>query len=87
MLNGTSIRTTVTDAQGRYVFQELPAGAFRVREVQPSGFFDGRDHIGVLGDADDDASASGTLAMCVAGLVTLRTRRGKKGEEDVTPSA
>ena len=39
-------RTTVTDADGNYTFDNLPAGTYQVAETQPGGFRDGQESIG-----------------------------------------
>lgn len=46
------LRTTKTDANGEYRFDDLAPGLYTVREIQPAGYDDGPDHVG---------SASGTL--------------------------
>lgn len=42
-------RTTVTDANGHYIFENLLPGTYQVSEVQPGGFIDGLDTAGSLG--------------------------------------
>ncbi len=44
--SGKVLRTTQTDANGDYRFDDLPPGMYGVREVQPEGFFDGSLEIG-----------------------------------------
>ncbi|MFZ5828546.1 MAG: SdrD B-like domain-containing protein [Planctomycetota bacterium] len=46
---GTVIRTTKTDSQGRYQFADLAPGVYGVREIQPAGYFDGNDKVGTAG--------------------------------------
>jgi uncharacterized repeat protein (TIGR01451 family) len=50
----TVIRTTTTDANGNYLFDDLNAGMYRIVESQPSFYKDGKDavgsHGGYLGD-------------------------------------
>ena len=43
---GQLVRTTTTDANGRYVFDDLAPGVYAVREIQPSGFFHGGQTVG-----------------------------------------
>ena len=47
-VGGQSIATTQTAADGRYSFTGLSAGQYSVREVQPTGWFDGRDAAGTI---------------------------------------
>jgi serine-aspartate repeat-containing protein C/D/E len=47
--DGTVFQTTVTDAAGRYIFENLMPGIYAVHEVQPEGYFDGCDHPGTAG--------------------------------------
>ncbi|MEQ8849549.1 SdrD B-like domain-containing protein, partial [Botrimarina sp.] len=44
--SGAVIRSTVTDAEGAYRFDDLPPGQYAVREHQPAGYFDGDEHLG-----------------------------------------
>lgn len=39
-------RQTTTDATGKYVFSDVPAGDYVLRELQPAGFLDGPDFPG-----------------------------------------
>jgi protocatechuate 3,4-dioxygenase beta subunit len=43
------LRSTVTDALGRYEFRELPPGDYQVRELQPPGLFHGGQMVGTGG--------------------------------------
>ena len=59
--NGTGITTTTsTDPAtlGFYEFRNLFPGTYGVREVQPTGWLDGKDSAGSHGGAPDDARAS-----------------------------
>jgi serine-aspartate repeat-containing protein C/D/E len=51
---GNVVRTTITGADGSYLFTDVTPGAYMVREVQPADFGDGRDAPGYNG-----ASAAG----------------------------
>ncbi|MEM8865309.1 MAG: SdrD B-like domain-containing protein, partial [Planctomycetota bacterium] len=51
--DGNVLRTTTTDADGRYLFDGLAPGEYQVREQQPAGYYDGSERVG---------SAGGTLA-------------------------
>ncbi len=46
---GQVIATSYTDASGRYRFDGLDAGEYRVREHQPAGYFDGEERVGTAG--------------------------------------
>ncbi|NUQ61194.1 MAG: hypothetical protein HUU20_01830 [Pirellulales bacterium] len=47
---------SMTDSAGAYRFDELPAGTYTVREIQPKAFLDGIDVVGTIG-----GNQSGTL--------------------------
>ncbi len=48
--NGTSVtRTTTTDVDGSYVFEDLAPGTYTIAETQPNGYLDGEDTAGSLG--------------------------------------
>ncbi|CAN0366230.1 unnamed protein product, partial [Ectocarpus sp. 4 AP-2014] len=52
LIDPTGLRdgeTTTTDASGYYEFIDLTAGTYGVREVQPDGWFDGKDTVGSSG--------------------------------------
>ncbi|QDU63128.1 Serine-aspartate repeat-containing protein D precursor [Planctomycetes bacterium Pan216] len=70
VLNGSAIRTAVTDQDGRFTFQDLPAGDFRLRELQPSGYVDGKDRIGDQGGKDDGGDT----------LLDISLRQGQHGQ-------
>lgn len=46
---GTQIATTVSDASGFYKFDGLVKGVYRIVEVQPTGWLDGKDTAGTIG--------------------------------------
>jgi len=50
---GNQIDVTTTDENGQYIFRNLEPGTYGVEEVQPSGYFDGRDHVGSAGGTLD----------------------------------
>ncbi|QDV43190.1 Serine-aspartate repeat-containing protein D precursor [Stieleria neptunia] len=54
--NGVTLRTTTTDVQGRYVFDQLPPGVYSVRQHQPDDYFHGGQLVGDKGGvvAEDD---------------------------------
>ena len=45
---GKTLDTQVTDQQGHYSFQGLPAGDYTIVETQPEGWLDGRDTVGTV---------------------------------------
>lgn len=47
--DGNLLRSTTTDANGRYQFDGVAPGQYQIREYQPSGYLDGDDHPGSLG--------------------------------------
>ncbi len=47
----TVTRTTNSASDGSYLFENLPAGTYRLVETQPNAFKDGQDHIGTNGGA------------------------------------
>lgn len=61
-LHGQSVtRTTVTGADGTYLFIDLPGGTYSVVETQPAGFSDGRDTPGSAGGAASGDTISGIV--------------------------
>jgi len=67
--DGTVLQTTVTDASGRYIFENLTPGTYALHEIQPEGYFDGCDRPGTAGGVKsppdsivDIYLASGTAA-------------------------
>ncbi|MBX7214450.1 MAG: choice-of-anchor L domain-containing protein, partial [Thermoflexales bacterium] len=46
--NGTTVgRVSTTDSAGVYQFTNVPNGVYTITEVQPAGYFDGRETLGV----------------------------------------
>jgi len=50
--NGNVVSTTQTDAQGHYRFDNLRAGTYEVRELQPAGYLQGSQRAGSAGGND-----------------------------------
>ncbi len=51
---GNVIAITTTNAQGRYRFANLAPGTYSVREIQPTGYFDGGEDVGSAGGVEGD---------------------------------
>lgn len=63
-LNGGSIsRTTTTDSNGDYLFENLPAGSYIISEIQPSGYNDGSETAGSLGGNTSTNDVIATIAL------------------------
>ncbi len=56
-------RTVTTQSNGTYIFNNLPAGTYKVAESQPPDYLDGKDAVG---------SAGGTLANDLISNIRLR---------------
>ena len=59
--DGNLVREMQTDADGNYWFTDLVAGAYEIRETQPTAFLDGQDSLGTVdglsrGEHDDNDS-------------------------------
>src|SRR4030095_4476393 len=61
--SGNVLATQLTDADGHYQFGDLAPGTYSVKEIQPSGYFDGDEMIGSHGgiDTGNDLLASVVL--------------------------
>ncbi|TWT96011.1 Serine-aspartate repeat-containing protein D precursor [Botrimarina colliarenosi] len=51
---GAVLQTTTTDSLGRYSFTGLKPGEYQVRELQPTGYYDGDEHVGTAGGVATD---------------------------------
>ncbi len=47
--DGNVLRTTTTDANGDYCFEDLLAGDYMIAETQPGDYLDGKEAVGSLG--------------------------------------
>jgi protocatechuate 3,4-dioxygenase beta subunit len=46
--DGNLVRSTTTDADGDYCFEDLIAGEYHVHQTQPSDYLDGKDTLGTI---------------------------------------
>jgi hypothetical protein len=65
--NDNVVAEQLTDSGGRYDFQNLIAGEYTVREVQPGSYVDGKESIGRV-----DGNASGMVQNDVFSKIVLR---------------
>ncbi len=81
-LDGGAInQDTTTDANGYYEFTDLPAGTYRLFELQPSAYLDGKDSIGTPGgDTADDEFSKIDLPTDYEGKENNFGERGLKPE-------
>ncbi len=56
--DGDVIDQTTTNVAGRYVFDNLPAGTYSIREFTPDGYFDGDEKVGT-GSATNNGIVAG----------------------------
>ncbi len=61
-VQGTAI-TQETDANGAYLFEDLPAGRYRVVETQPAGFSQGSETIGTAGGSNPVSNVIDTINL------------------------
>ena len=64
-------QTTVTAADGSYRFDNLEPGTYGVSELQPAGFFDGRDAAGSAGGVAENPGDRITGALLGAGVAAV----------------
>lgn len=62
----TVTRTTVTQADGSYVFTDLQGGTYSVTETQPDGYDDGIDTAGTSGGTSDGADTINQIVLAPA---------------------
>jgi uncharacterized repeat protein (TIGR01451 family) len=55
--------TQQTDANGAYLFEDLPAGRYRVVETQPAGFNQGSETIGTAGGSNPVSNVIDTIDL------------------------
>ena len=79
-LGNVVTRTTVTDADGNYIFTGLPAGLYTVTQQQPDGFIDGVDTAGEGGSVIGNDAIQVRLA---SGQSATANNFGEEGEQFV----
>ena len=57
--DGNLVASTTTDAQGNYCFDDLVAGEYKIREIQPENFVDGKESLGSVNTPGASASDNG----------------------------
>ncbi|MEM9944153.1 MAG: SdrD B-like domain-containing protein, partial [Planctomycetota bacterium] len=61
---GNLIQETRTDADGEYEFKNLVAGEYLVKELQPNGFIDGQESLGLV-DGESAGQITANDEFCV----------------------
>ncbi len=70
------VAITTSGAGGSYLFSNLLPAAYHVRELQPAGFFDGKDRIGQVGGAACSSCSLGSQYDVANESATLDTILG-----------
>lgn len=73
--NGRVVSVAITDADGRYRLTGLRGGEYRLREVQPTGYLDGRDAAGSIAGL-----TVGTPVSPGDEIVGIVIRQGQSGD-------
>jgi len=73
--NGKVLETTVTDSNGKYLFDNLNAGSYRIEVTEPSGYFVTKQNVGSNDGIDSDIDTTAGRS----GLISL-----DQGENDLT---
>ena len=73
--SGKVLESTVTDSNGKYLFDNLNAGSYRIEVAEPSGYFVTKQNVGSNDGIDSDIDTSAGRS----GLITLT-----QGENDLT---
>ena len=63
---GKLLKTTKTDANGQYRFDNLPPGVYQVHELQPEGYYDGGQQVGTSGGVDDGVDTIHSIFLASA---------------------
>ncbi len=72
---GAVLRTTTTDAAGAFAFTELPAGEYRVRQIQPGGYVSSGQTPGTGAASGGENIFSVTLARDAASVGSVFVER------------
>jgi hypothetical protein len=62
----TLLSTTTTSSIGQYVFNDLAAGTYGVRQTQPVGYLDGIDTLGIIRNLNNNQVPAGANVGTVA---------------------
>ena len=62
----TLLSTTTTSSIGQYVFNDLAAGTYAIRQTQPVGYLDGIDTLGIIRNLNDNQVPAGANVGTVA---------------------
>jgi hypothetical protein len=62
----TLLSTTTTSSIGQYVFNDLAAGTYAVRQTQPVGYLDGIDTLGIIRNLNNNQVPAGANVGTVA---------------------
>ncbi|MFK7765870.1 MAG: SdrD B-like domain-containing protein [Mariniblastus sp.] len=65
--NGVQVGQTVTDANGKYSFDNLTPGTYSVREITPDGYLDGGATLGTVGGLSQGIAGQGILSSITVG--------------------
>jgi hypothetical protein len=59
---GTVVATTITQADGAYLFPDVPVGIYSLVQAQPAGYLDGKESAGTFGGIVDNSQDCNTIS-------------------------